>query len=230
MISVIVALVNESSQAGACCKQLDQLDGVLGEDYEVIMVDGMSTDDTRAHITHRLITHPRGRGGQLHAGASHACGDILWFVHADSLLHPQSLHAIKDSGAEFGCFTLAFTPTDWALKLLAWGSNKRVDLKHLPFGDQGMFCSRGCYEALGGFQNLALMEDYDLSMRARRHGYQARRLSLPITTSSRRFLRNGRPHLPTLLRRMIIMQRAQYAFRNGAPLDEVLHLYEAVSP
>lgn len=229
MISIIVALANESHRAAQCCHQIDMLNGKLGHDYEVIMVDGMSTDDTRSHLTHRYITHPRGRGGQMHAGAAHARGDILWFIHADSQLHPQSLHAIQQSRADFGCFTLQFAPTNWALNLLAWGSNHRVDLRNIPFGDQGMFCSRTCYETLGGFKSLALMEDYDLSLRARAQGYHAYRIDLPIITSSRRFLRNSKPHLPTIIRRIIIMQRAQHAFRAGSCIDDIMRLYESTS-
>ena len=56
----------------------------------------------------------------------------------------------------------------------------------LPYGDQAIFVRRAVLDAIGGVPQVPIMEDLDLVKRMRRHGRLAR-LSLPATTSSRRY-------------------------------------------
>src|SRR5438132_3809051 len=95
-------------------------------------------------------------------GAQHAHGDILLFLHADTLLPAAGLEAVRgaiQTGAVGGAFRLAITPPTPALRLVAWGTNLRARFGQLPYGDQALFMPRQVLEALGGYDEIPLMED-----------------------------------------------------------------------
>jgi len=75
------------------------------------------------------------------------------------------------------------------------GQSGRACCTHLPFrlfhyGDQGIFVRRATFEALDGFREWPLMEDVDFLARLRRAGRTVI-VPLPVTTSARRFARQG---------------------------------------
>ena len=165
---------------------------------EVILVDGGSTDRTAAIAAAagcRLLSAPRGRGGQLAAGAAAARGDWLLFLHADTSLAPGWEAAVacfiadpanRQRAAAFR-FALddASAPARRLEALVAW----RCRTFGLPYGDQGLLLAKSFYQALGGFRALPLMEDVDLVRRIGR-----RRLTLldvEAVTSARKFRQGG---------------------------------------
>ena len=187
-ISIIVPALNEAAGIAEILSALRQLDG----EKEIILVDGGSTDDTRTLAAAggaTVITAPRGRGTQQHAGALQATGDVLWFVHADTVPPPHALTEIlrhlEDPSVAAGNFGLLFDgPSRAARQLTAVYPFLRMI--GLCYGDSGIFVRRAVYDAIGGFRPLALFEDLDLLRRLRKSG---RFVHLPsrIRTSSRRF-------------------------------------------
>ncbi|WP_119422657.1 glycosyltransferase, partial [Desertibaculum subflavum] len=143
----------------------------------------------------RVLTAPRGRGGQLAAGASAVRGDWLIFVHADTRLAPGWRRAVEDLAAGPDAFDRAgyfrFRLDDGAPaarrleRLVAWRSARLG----LPYGDQGLFLSRALYERVGGFRPLPLMEDVDLVRRLGRRRLVA--LPADAVTSAERWQRGG---------------------------------------
>jgi rSAM/selenodomain-associated transferase 2 len=142
----------------------------------------------------RWVTAPRGRGGQMDAGAAVARGRWLLFLHADSSLPARWVDAIVEAdrrpGIVGGAFRFALATTDWRARILELGVRLRVALFHLPYGDQALFVRRSAFNAVGGFRGLSLMEDVDLVRRLKRHG-QLYFDPAPVTTSARRWERNG---------------------------------------
>ncbi len=113
------------------------------------------------------------RGASLAAAAARARGDVLFFVHADSRPPKDALAIIRAeiaAGAEAGAFSLAYEPSDPALRRIAWWAYRRSRLFRLPFGDQGIFCRRDAYERAGGFRDMAVCDDLDLVRRLKRQG------------------------------------------------------------
>ena len=155
-------------------------------------MDGGSTDKTTDLVAAqavKLIHSVRGRGQQMHAAALQSAGDVLWFVHADTIPPSHSLQeitrALEDPSVAGGSFGLLFDgPSRSARRLTAIYPYLRW--LGLCYGDSGIFVRRGSYEAIGGFAPLALFEDLDLLRRLKRAG---RFVHLPcrIITSSRRF-------------------------------------------
>ena len=162
---------------------------------EIIIVDGGSTDDTvplahRAGV--RVVESGRGRGIQRNSGAKQASGDLLLFLHADTLLPVGGLELVSnlfdDQAVEIGTFRLAFDENSWVLRFYA--AFTRLDSVFTRFGDQCIVVRRTFFEELGGFPDWPLFEDVHLLRLARR---RTRVISFPatVTTSARRFTRKG---------------------------------------
>jgi len=188
LVSIVVPALNEEAALGAT---LDALAKLRGE-KEIIVADGGSKDRT-IEIARRCgveVRHSeRGRGIQMHTGACAARGDILWFVHADTIPPPHALEeltqALADERVSGGNFGLLFDGDSPGARQATFIYPL---LRHvnLCYGDSTVFCRRQTYEQVGGFQQLALFEDLDLLRRLRRAGRFVH-LTTKIVTSSRRF-------------------------------------------
>ena len=195
MISIIIPTLNEASRIGALLARL-RAEPVA---CEAIVVDGGSTDDTlaivRASGWARGLTAMRGRGQQLVAGAAAAQGDVLLFLHADTVFPMGGLVALDrvlaaNPDSPGGNFRLEFDGHDgfsaWLTDFYAW-----LRRRGFYYGDSGIFVRRAAYDALGGLRPIALMEDFDFVRRMERAGKTLCIDNPPLETSSRRFA--GRP-------------------------------------
>ena len=203
-ISVIVPTLNEQACLAAT---LDAL--ALAPGDELIVVDAGSTDgtlDVARRYTSKWHRGPRGRAQQMNRGARYAQGDILLFLHADTLLPADGLEAVRRAlqqpGAVGGAFRLIITPATPALRLVAWGTNLRSRFGGLPYGDQALFICRRVFEEMGGYDDVPFMEDIRLVQALRRRG---RLTILPqaVATSGRRWQRDG--VLFTTVRNVVLM-------------------------
>jgi len=98
--------------------------------------------------------------------------------------------ALRDAAVVGGAFQLRFDRRPPSLRIIEWGARFRVALFGLPYGDQALFIRRSTLDAIGGIPQAPIMEDLDLVKAMRRRGKLAL-LSLPVTTSARRYLANG---------------------------------------
>jgi rSAM/selenodomain-associated transferase 2 len=165
---------------------------------EVLVMDGGSADDSRAVVTRtpsvRWLPAPRGRARQMNAGARAAHGDVLLFLHADTVLPDGAgaaiLAALTDPEVAGGRFDVRLDSRRPLLALVGWLMNRRSRLTGICTGDQGIFVRRTVFEALGGYPDIPLMEDVELTRRLKRHG---RLVALPlrVVTSARKWEREG---------------------------------------
>jgi len=190
--SIIIPVYNEAGVLGKTLACLPE-----AADVEIIVVDGGSADGSREAAANfskaRLLQAPRGRGNQMNAGARIARGKFLIFLHADTCLGPEHLASLRqvagDPAFTAGAFELLLEPRLPALRLIAWGANRRARLFGLPYGDQALILRRDLFEALGGFSHRR-PEDLDLVIRLRRYG-RIRILTPPVASSGRRWLEQG---------------------------------------
>lgn len=191
-ISIIIPTLNEAATLEAAVAGIPRNSSV-----EIIVADGGSDPATR-RVVHRTVDRvvdaPRGRARQLNAGAAVATGPILLFLHADTRLPRGGLDAIRralrSSTVVGGAFQLQIDSESAALRLIAWGANLRSRWLGLPYGDQALFVRTNVFRAMGGFRDLAIMEDFDFVRRLRRRGRVAL-LSTAVHTSGRRWVANG---------------------------------------
>ena len=183
--------------------------------WEVIVVDGGSTDNTRQAATDLgatvLVCEP-GRGRQLHAGAAAASGDIFLFLHADTML-PQRFQehviaTLSDPRVAAGAFKLHIDADRRSFRIVERLVHLRSRYRQMPYGDQAIFMRAETYHRAGGFPDLPLMEDYELIRRLRRLG-RIRIAPVAVRTSARRWQELG------VLRATLTNQLCLVAFRLG---------------
>jgi glycosyltransferase involved in cell wall biosynthesis len=177
-LAVIVPALNEQGGLAACLDSIAAAARRLPWPPEVVVADGGSTDATVAVAVGRaatIVNSQRGRGAQIRAGIEASGADTLLVLHADCRLEPDALAAIVAAlGARplaaGGALGLRFEP-DFFLSGLAGRLNSlKTRLTGVAFGDQGQFFRRDALSRIGGFPDLALMEDVELSLRLREAG------------------------------------------------------------
>jgi rSAM/selenodomain-associated transferase 2 len=168
-------------------------------DAEVIVVDGGSGDGTAdvvaRHPDVRLLASERGRARQMNAGARAAAGgDVLLFLHADTWLPAGAAAAIEaalaDADVVGGRFDVRFDSPRPVFRMVAAFMNVRSRASGICTGDQAIFVRRSVFEAVGGYPDIPLMEDVELSRRLKGRG-RVHALRLRVTTSARKWEREG---------------------------------------
>ena len=193
--------------------------------HEVILADGGSHDGTpelaRA-LVDQIISSEPGRARQMNAGAARAQGEVLWFVHADTLVpaHAEQLilDALHNSTRQWGRFDVRLSGRDKRLRMIAWFMNLRSRLSGIATGDQGIFVSRTLFEQVGGYAELPLMEDIELCRRLKRR-HRPLCLRQQLVTSSRRWEARG------IWRTMLLMWRLRLYYALGVDAHTLARLY-----
>lgn len=196
-ISIIIPALDEELALPGCLASV-AAESELGE---VVVVDGASRDRTAEIATgwaerdnrFRLIRARRGRGAQMNAGARIASGDCLVFLHADTLLTPGAIEAVRaalaDGSVAAGCFRHRFVPGNWRLAMISALHNLRFRLSRVIYGDQTLFVTRDLFWRLGGFPEEP-MEDVLFSERLLEQTRPVM-LDVIVPTASRKFLQIG---------------------------------------
>ncbi|MCA1624546.1 MAG: TIGR04283 family arsenosugar biosynthesis glycosyltransferase [Acidobacteria bacterium] len=219
-ISIIIPTLNEADSIAETLGALQD----FGENVETIVVDGGSNDSTVAiaqNYNVKILHSPRGRGQQLQTGGNAASGDILWFLHADTIPPPKATFEIKQALQNKrlvgGNFTIRFNGERFAAKFLTW-LYPQLQYLGLIYGDSAIFVRRGIYEQIGGFKSFPIFEDLDFIKRLRKAG-EIVTLPAVVTTSARRF--EGKSFILTFSRWTIL----QILYWLGVSPNTLLKIY-----
>jgi len=191
-LSVIVPTFNEEAVIAETLRRV----AAAVAPYELIVADGCSADNTaaRARPYATVLALPGTRGAALNQAATIAAGDVLLFLHADTMLPMGAAAAIasalQDAEVIGGAFRLRFDHPSRMAALLARHVNLRSSLSNTFFGDQALFVRRDVFVRAGGFKDWSVMEDMEILARLRPHGRLAL-LDEEVVTSTRRHRRNG---------------------------------------
>lgn len=186
-LSVVVPVRNEAAGIALVLEQLQ----ALRDQLEIIVVDGGSEDDTvelARPLADRVIESSPGRARQMNAGAQQASGEVVLFLHADTQLPAGFERMIGET--QWGRFDVRLAPSSPILNLVAWMMNHRSRLTGICTGDQAIFVRRDLFNRLGGYADIPLMEDIDLSQRLKRIAPPVC-IRQPVTASSRRWQHHG---------------------------------------
>lgn len=174
MISIIIPVFNEQDNVGKLIRFLKQNSD--GQSIEIIVSDGGSSDDTMSVAIDAgalvLNSTIKGRAAQMNYAAASAKGDILYFVHADTLppvTYVNDICQAISNGYSIGRYRTKFDSSKWLLHVNAFFT--RFDFFICYGGDQTLFITRKLFQSIGGFDaQMQIMEEYDLVKRAREKG------------------------------------------------------------
>ncbi|HSB49413.1 MAG TPA: TIGR04283 family arsenosugar biosynthesis glycosyltransferase [Burkholderiales bacterium] len=223
MLSIIVPCLNE---AEGIREALAALAPLRARGAEVIVVDGGSSDGTAQRAAPHadyVISAARGRASQMNAGAARARGEILLFLHADTLL-PESadtliIDGLNRSRRGWGRFDVVITGRNPLLRVVAWLMNARSRLTGIATGDQAIFTTRSLFTAAGGYPEIALMEDIALCKQLKRFGPPLC-LRHRLIASGRRWEKHG------VVRTILLMWRLRLAYWLGADPGKLAMRYD----
>jgi rSAM/selenodomain-associated transferase 2 len=222
--SIIIPVLHESEKINNLLEAVGQLK--TDESFEIIVVDGSPTQDTLHVISDTNVkkyTCQQGRGRQMNKGAAHASGDILVFLHADTFLPLNAFSliqtALENDHYVGGAFTLQIQPQTTFFRMIAAYSTLRSQITRAPYGDQVIFLRKTYFDAIGGYQDIPLMEDVELMRRIKKKKGQIIILQHPVITSARRWDQEGVFY--TLLRDNIII----FLYWCGMPAEKFAKFY-----
>lgn len=217
-LSIIIPVLNE---AYTLRRQLPMLQGLREAGHQLILVDGGSTDgsvEVAGALVDISVTVGPGRARQMNAGAEHAAGDVLLFLHIDTTLPAKAAAlvtaALKDSGRGWGRFDVKLDGRHPAFRVIAWAMNLRSRMTAVATGDQAIFVKRDLFQQIGGYPDVPLMEDVLISKTLRRIS-QPVCLRPPVICSSRRWQQHG------IMTTIWLMWRLRLAFFLGASPAEL---------
>jgi rSAM/selenodomain-associated transferase 2 len=223
-LSAIVPLLNEERSIAATLRAIR----VGAPQSEIIVVDGGSSDrsvDIAQPLSDLLIVAAKGRASQMNTGAARAAGDVLVFVHADTLV-PVTFgddieRALDLREVVGGRFDVRLDDSRMLFRLIGALINVRSRLSRTGTGDQVIFVRRSIFESLGGFPEMPICEDLDFARRMKRAGAIAC-LRAQVITSARRWIRDG------IIRTVLRMWTIRLLYLLGVPPERLHRMYADV--
>lgn len=220
-LSIIIPVINEEV---SLLKITSHLQSIRNQGHEVIIVDGGSVDNTLAvayEVTDSVIVSTPGRALQMNNGAAIASGDMFLFLHADTFLPDNIIQIILDLSQQknvWGRFDVRLSSNKIIYRIIEWFINFRSCFTSIATGDQAIFIDRKLFESIGGFPEIALMEDIAISR-------QLKKLASPVcvkqrvTTSSRRWETKG------VITTVLMMWKLRLYYFFGVSPDKLNQLY-----
>ena len=230
-VSVIIPVLNEET---VIRKMLPELQWIQESGHELIVVDGGSTDDSLAvakQYSDTAIVSSQGRAIQMNAGASIATGDVLLFLHIDTVLPSDSLNKIITSldhgyGQNndqlknvWGRFDIRLSGHHFMFRIIEAMMNVRSRLTGISTGDQAIFVNKELFQKIGGYLDIPLMEDIEISRRLKK-------ISRPVCIQDRVIASSRRWEVLGIYRTVFLMWRLRLSYWLGvAPARLVKQYY-----
>ena len=222
-VSIIIPCLNEENSIHATLLALQSL---RHRGHEVILGDAGSTDNTSdiaSTLCDKIIPCGKGRALQMNTAAEFASGDILCFLHADTIA-PENLDsliidALANNKNVWGRFNIKLSGKHWSFRLIESLINIRSCITGIASGDQGIFISRRVFNKLHGFKLIPLMEDIELSQRLKNKSRPVCVSKSQLITSSRRWEKHG------IARTVILMWSLRLKYFLGTPTTQLEKLY-----
>jgi rSAM/selenodomain-associated transferase 2 len=195
-ISAIIPVYKEGKTIQHTLNHLSRLS--FFETLEIIIVDGEINRSTLRAISQEgiiKISGPKGRGAQMNHGAAIATGNILLFLHADTLLPDNAIKAILAATASKnivgGAFNLSIDAKGLPFRVVEASVRIRTRLTRTPYGDQAIFIKKRGFHEVGGYPDIPIMEDVSLIRKIKKKGQKMIIIPAPVKTSARRWETEG---------------------------------------
>ena len=204
MISVVIPTYNEEKNIERCLRALEE-QTVPREDFEIIVVDGQSTDGTveiAERYADRVIQQvSEGVGGARNDGALVARGDVMVTTDADCIPHSEWLEVVREHFEDEDVIAVTgfLDPFDYEglnryeayiYRQLFWLSNQMLTVLaiigyyHLC-GANSAF-DRDTFLEIGGYQDLPYSDDIEIFKRLKPKGKMVLDNRMKVYSSIRR--------------------------------------------
>ena len=202
VISFIIPAHDEARLIGATLDSIKAAAAALSIEYETVVVDDASSDDTAAiasaagarvlRVEHRHIAATR------NAGAGAACGDTFFFVDADTQVNAvvvgAALRALEAGAVGGGCTVQLPGPMAWHQRIAVALALPALRIARIAPGCF-QFCTRAAFEATGGYdERLFAAEDIVMSRALARLGRFVLLREAVLTSSRKLHTFNLREH------------------------------------
>lgn len=218
-VSIVVPVLNEAQQLTALMNRLRLLQDQVNE---IIVVDGGSDDGSLEKLAHEftVIQAPKGRAKQMNAGAAQVTSTWILFLHADTQLNSAHISEMVSSSSAFqwGRFNVKLDAQGLVYRVIEWFINQRSRFSSIATGDQCIFVRKRFFDEIGGFADLALMEDVEFCKRAKRNAKPVC-LSKTVTTSARRWQQYG------VIKTVLLMWKLRLYFWLGVSANDLAKQY-----
>ena len=190
---------------------------------EILFADG---GENHFSGEYKVVPCPKGRSKQMNTAAKVASGDILFFLHCDSILPKGFLEEIREAlrKTPVACFGIRFKPSSPLMTICSFISNHRVYDRKVMFGDQGIFLGRELFFQMGGFPDIPLMEDYQFSLNLKSRG-------IPMGLCKKRLITSERRFSGSFFHKLLIMwkmNRLRARYRKGEEIDVLAKEYKDI--
>ena len=190
---------------------------------EILFADG---GENHFSGEYKVVPCPKGRAKQMNTAAKEASGDILFFLHCDSILPKGFLEEIREAlrKTPVACFGIRFSPPTPLMMICSFISNHRVYDRKVMFGDQGIFLGRELFFEMGGFPDIPLMEDYQFSLNLKSRG-------IPMGLCKKRLITSERRFSGSFFHKLLIMwkmNRLRARYRKGEDIDVLAKEYKDI--
>ena len=218
-ISIIIPCYKEGDTLSTMEKQLRP----YKKKAEILFADG---GENHFSGEYKVVPCPKGRAKQMNTAAKEASGDILFFLHCDSILPKGFLEEIREAirKTPVACFGIRFKPSSPLMTVCSFISNHRVYDRKVMFGDQGIFLGRELFFQMGGFPDLPLMEDYQFSLNLKSRG-------IPMGLCKKRLITSERRFSGSFFHKLLIMwkmNRLRARYRKGEEIDALAKEYRDI--
>ena len=221
-ISFIVPTLNEENNIQ---QTLGFLQGARQRGHTIVVADGGSQDQTLSlarDLADTVDSCSPGSARQMNLGATLSRSDIVCFVHADTIV-PQDIDELIIAAVNkdrcWGRFSIRLSGSHWFFRIIEKMMNLRSCLTGIATGDQTIFIKKDIFDRLGGYADIPIMEDIQISKRLKNISRPVC-LSNTVTTSSRRWEQKG------IYRTMFLMWRLRLAYALGVKPQKLANLYQ----
>ncbi len=225
-LSIILPVLNEAENLA---ETLEHLQPLRKQGHELIVIDGGSLDASLA-IAHlmadQVLCTEKGRARQMNAGAKIASGKVLIFLHADTRLPETSMAIIssifsarKNKRYLWGRFDVCLSGKKTIYRIIGFFINLRSRITSIATGDQAIFIETSLFHAIGGFPEIALMEDVAICKILRKMSSPVC-LRQTVYTSSRRWEKQG------VVATIWLMWKLRVLYFFGVPASTLEKMYD----
>ncbi len=193
-ISVIIPVYKEENSINKTIENLF----MQSIDIEIIVSDSEENVSTLKVINDnriKKIQSTKGRSLQMNEGSKHATGDILLFLHADTLLPDKAFDKIieimSNKNIIAGAFNLGINSQKKIFRLIEKISSFRSKITKIPYGDQAIFINKNYFESTGRYKEYPLMEEVELMQRIKKDQKKIFIINEKVQTSARRWEKEG---------------------------------------